>query len=207
MSSPVQRRLLLASGNRGKVDELQRFLEDLPIQVLSPLEAGIVLPAVEEDGLTFRENAEKKALSAAAFCEPGLQVLADDSGLEVDALDGAPGVRSARFSGSTGTHAQRDEANNRHLLHLMAGISNRRRTARFVCVLAVAAAGQVVVTATGQVNGVILAEPRGEGGFGYDSLFLYPPTGQTFAQMTPAEKLSVSHRGRALAALRDALSR
>ena len=200
------RRLLLASGNPGKLVELSRFLGELPIQVLSPALAGITLPEVEEDGATFQENAEKKALSAAGVCGPEIPALADDSGLQVDALNGAPGVRSARFAGHTGTRAQRDAANNRHLLHLLAGIPQARRTARFVCVLAVASAGTIAITATGEVNGIILSAPRGEGGFGYDALFMYPPAGKTFAQMSSAEKLSVSHRGKALMAMRTALS-
>jgi XTP/dITP diphosphohydrolase len=196
----------MASGNRGKLAELRRLLAGIPIRVLSPAEAGSPLPPVDEDGLTFEANAVKKALAAASVCDRGVLVLADDSGLEVDALQGAPGVRSARFAGFQGHPAQRDTANNQHLLHSLAGVPLERRSARFVCVLALAKAGQVLAITHGQVKGVILDRPRGKGGFGYDPLFLHPPTGRTFAQMSPTEKQAVSHRGRALADLRSILA-
>ena len=207
MSQLPQRRLLLASGNKGKLVELRRLLTDLPIRVLSPDEAGASLPPVDEDGLTFAENAVKKALSAAGACEPDILVLADDSGLEVDALQGAPGVRSARFAGGQGTPAERDAANNRHLLYLLADVPPQQRTAHFACALALATPGKVLAISHGRVDGVILGQPQGEGGFGYDPLFLYPPSGRTFAQMSSGEKQAVSHRGRALAELQTTLAR
>lgn len=150
------------------------------------------LPEVEEDGATFEQNAVKKArFAAAATC---LWALADDSGLEVDYLGGAPGVFSARFAGRGGD----DRANNEKLLRLLEGVPLERRTARFRCVVAVASPGGEVYTAEGTCAGVIAFAPRGSGGFGYDPLFYVPHLGKTFAELEPEVKNAVSHRAKAL---------
>jgi XTP/dITP diphosphohydrolase len=154
---------------------------------------------VEEDGETFAANAAKKAREVAAAA--GLPALADDSGLEVDALDGAPGVRSARYAGA----GHDDAANNRRLLAELAGVPTARRTARFRCAVALAdprgPLGDTVEIREGACAGVILESPRGHNGFGYDPLFLYPELGRTFAELSLEEKGRLSHRARALAAM------
>lgn len=200
------RTLLLASGNREKLGELERLLAPLGIELRSPADVG-GLPEVEEDAPTFAGNAEKKARSAALAT--GLWALADDSGLCVDHLAGAPGVRSARFAGAHGD----DAANNAKLLAELRGVPAERRGARFACAIALARPdGTIECTLEGEAHGRILAEPRGQGGFGYDPLFLFTEpghaaTGKGFAELSGAEKGAVSHRGRALARLIEALSR
>lgn len=195
------RTILLASSNAHKLRELSDMLRPLGVEVAS---AATVdgLPEVEEDRDTFAGNAAKKALSAAEHT--GMWSLADDSGLEVDALDGAPGIHSARFAGRHGD----DEANNRLLLERLREVPEAGRGARFVCALVLAAPGedrpaQVAGTFAGSVRGRILDGPRGERGFGYDPLFQLdepdqPLHGRVFAELAPDEKASVSHRGRAL---------
>lgn len=189
--------LVLASANPKKAAELARLLEGLSLRILRPEEAG-GLPAVVEDGETFAANAAKKAISAARAS--GRWALADDSGLCVDALGGAPGVRSARYAGEPADDAR----NNAALLRALEGTADRR--ARFVCSIALAdPSGDVALRVEESVEGTILEAPRGRGGFGYDPLFFYPPLGRTFAELPPAEKDAVSHRGRALRSLRSAL--
>jgi len=182
--------LYLASTNRGKLRELEAAAAASGI-VVEPYPALQSLPACDEDGLTFEDNARKKAIHYSAYF--GGLVLADDSGIAVDALGGAPGVRSARFAGP---HAD-DRANNRRLLDELRGVPPGRRTARYVCVLVVARRGGVLTVSGGLADGVVLESPQGSGGFGYDPLFYYPPGGKTFAEMAAAEKLAVSHRGNA----------
>ncbi len=191
-------RLVLATRNEGKVKEIREALSGLEVDLLT-LSDFPEVPEVHEDGATFSENAKKKALTVAKFT--GLPALADDSGLEVDALGGMPGVRSARFAGEGAD----DDANNRKLLELLKGLPPERRTARFRCVLALAFPDGEVYTVEGTCEGLIAEEPAGEGGFGYDPLFLIPEEGRTFAQMTREEKNSLSHRGRALRKLREVL--
>ena len=195
------RRLLIATGNTGKTRELRALLSDLPIQVVEAEELGWTLPEVAETGDTFAANAERKAAETSRRLpveyRDTLLVLADDSGLCVDALEGAPGVRSARYA-EDGRHCER-------LLREMRAVPEEARTARFVCCLALARAGQVLHTATGSVEGRITAAPIGTGGFGYDPVFLYPELGRTFAQLTASEKDAVSHRARAVAALGSAI--
>jgi len=199
-------RLLLASNNRRKRDELRGLLAPLAVDVVGPSEVGGVAP-VDEDRDTFEGNAAKKARAAAR--EHRTWALADDSGLEVDALDGAPGVRSARFAGADGAG---DAANNAKLLHELAGVPAEERGARFVCALALAdPSGEIRAEIRGTVRGTILEAPRGAGGFGYDPLFLFteaglPGAGRTFAELAGEEKAAVSHRGRALRALAERLS-
>lgn len=190
-------RLLIATNNAGKTAEIKAILGDFYDEVVSLKDAGILLE-VEEDGESFEENAIKKAREAAAVA--GCDVLADDSGLCVDALAGAPGIYSARYAGENATDAQ----NNEKLLAALNGMQDR--TARFVCVVALVSGGNVT-TARGEIEGVIAAEPSGSGGFGYDPLFYVPDMGQTFAQIPSDIKNTLSHRARALGALKAKLSR
>ena len=190
--------LLLASTNRHKLEELSDLLAPLGITVRRPDDAG-GLPPVDEDRPDFAGNARKKALSGAAAS--GLPTLADDSGLEVAALDGAPGVHSARFAGPDATDAE----NREKLLAELAGRESGRE-ARFVCALCLASPGGVIAEIAGEAHGEILHDARGTGGFGYDPLFLFTEegftaTGKAFAELSREEKSEVSHRGRALRAL------
>jgi len=188
-------RLVIASHNQGKVREIRALLAPFGIE---PVAAGdLGLPEPEETGTTFAENAATKAL--AWHRAGGLPSLADDSGLCVDALDGRPGVHSARFAGA----GAGDRENCELLLRLMEGI--RRRSAHFVCVVALAVSEETVITATGQCEGVILTEPRGENGFGYDPVFLDPGSGRTFAELSAEEKNALSHRRKALEELKGKL--
>lgn len=190
-------RLLLASENPKKLRELAHILAPLGVEVVTPREIGGI-PPVEEDRPSFAENAAKKALSAARAS--GMWALADDSGLEVDALGGDPGVHSARFAGRHGD----DGANNALLLERLADVSDERRTARFVCALALARPdGTLALAVEGEARGRVLRAPRGHGDFGYDPLFLFTEPGfaqseRAFAELAPDEKHAVSHRGRAL---------
>lgn len=192
--------LLLASNNKKKLVELGRMLEGLDVTLRTPADLG-GLPDVDEDQPTFAGNAAKKAVEAAK--RTGLWCLADDSGLEVDHLDGAPGVFSARFAGTHGD----DAANNALLLEKLAGVADEARGAQFVCALALARPdGSLALEVEGTARGRILHEPRGDGDFGYDPLFLFTEegfeqTGKGFAELAPQEKSGVSHRGRALRSL------
>ncbi|MGB9802978.1 MAG: XTP/dITP diphosphatase [Desulfofundulus sp.] len=192
-------KLVLATRNQGKVRELSELLSPLGYEVVS-LNQYPGVPEIIEDGATFKENAVKKATVVARYT--GQMALADDSGLEVDYLGGAPGVHSARFAGER----HDDRANNEKLLRLLAGVPPERRTARFRCVVAVATPTGQVFTAEGACEGVIADRPRGEGGFGYDPLFYVPAWGKTFAELEPAVKNQISHRGRALALIREILA-
>lgn len=189
--------IVVATKNPGKLRELRALLEDLPLEILAP-EA---LPDVDETGQTFAENAELKARAAAEWS--GRWALADDSGLEVDALDGRPGVYSNRFAGENTTEEQR----NRRLLELLEGIPPERRTARYRAAVAIAAPDGRIWISEGACEGVILADPRGENGFGYDPLFLVPEYGRTMAELDPRTKNRISHRARAFAAARSILER
>lgn len=185
-------RLYCATTNPGKLREFKAALAGVAnVEALQP----IAVP--EETGDTFEANAIEKALFYSKHCDGYLFV--DDSGVEVDALGGAPGVYSARFAGPDAT----DEANNRLVLDRMRGVRNR--TARFVCVIALAKIGKLVQTFRGVVEGQLAQEPRGPNGFGYDPLFFYPPFGCTFGEVPLERKMQVSHRAQALRALRDAL--
>jgi XTP/dITP diphosphohydrolase len=194
-------RLCCATGNAGKLREFKLAADELgelqPV-VIQLLENYRELPPAVEDGTTFGANAMIKA-SHYSRHHDGL-LFADDSGLVVDALDGAPGVYSARFSGPGAT----DESNNRLLLEKMQGVKDR--TARFVCLIALAQHGRVKGLYAGSVEGRILEEPRGSAGFGYDPLFFYEPFGQTFGELDDARKFEVSHRGQALRRLLRALA-
>jgi len=186
--------ILLATHNTGKIREI-RQLAGHPAWRWHGLDDFPDVPEAIEDADTFAENARRKALHYAAAT--GLLTLADDSGLEVDALEGAPGVRSARFAGMP----RDDAANNRKLVAALAGVPLERRTARFHCAMALAGRGEVLAETRGSVEGRILDVPRGSNGFGYDPHFLLPALGRTMAELPSQEKNALSHRGQALRAM------
>ncbi len=183
--------LVLATGNPGKIKECEAFLGPAGFTVLG-LDALTDLTPIEETGATFAANARLKA-EGYSLRTPHL-VLADDSGLEVDALGGGPGVLSARYGGPDLTDPERCTA----VLAALAQTPDDKRTARFRCVLALAKAGKTLATFDGAVEGTILREPRGSNGFGYDPIFFHAPSGRAFAELTREEKERVSHRGNAL---------
>ena len=191
--------LVLASGNQKKLDEMRAILEPLALKVVP--QSDFQVPEAEETGLTFVENAILKARNAAAHT--GLPAIADDSGLEVDALNGAPGIYSARFSGADASDAK----NNALLIDMLGDLPDAPRTARSQAVLVLMRHpdAPTPLICQGTWEGEILLAPRGNGGFGYDPHFLIPELGVTAAEMEPAEKNRISHRGRALKALMDAL--
>ena len=192
--SPKREKLLVATHNRGKVVEFAEMLADLDVGWLTLDDVGVTTD-VAETGSTFRQNALLKARAYAA--ETGLLTLADDSGLEVDALDGRPGIYTGRYGGEGLTHGQRY----RLLLRQLEDVPWEARTARFRCVIALAAPdGTVLAESEGVVEGMIATEPAGEGGFGYDPVFYLPEKGKTMAQLGSAVKHRISHRGRALRA-------
>ena len=199
--SPASRErieIVIGSRNPGKLVEIEAILQNFPVKLRSLAEFPNA-PDVEETGTTFQENAEKKALELAAHL--ARKVLADDSGLEVDALDGAPGIYSARYAGEHGDN----EANNRKLLENLEGLPLEQRTARFRCVIALAEPGRVLLTADGACEGQIAFSPRGTNGFGYDPVFLYPPDNMTFGELNESLKNKVSHRANALRQLKEQL--
>lgn len=183
--------IIVATQNAGKVAEFKAALNGLPYQVLSLADLG-KFPEAPEQGATFAENASSKAQFYARLT--GKLCLADDSGLEVDYLNGEPGVYSARYAGEYAS----DQDNNKKLLEQLLGVPPEKRTARFRCVLVLADAEKPWYTASGAVEGIILTEPRGTSGFGYDPLLFVPELDRTFAEMSPEEKNQISHRGRAL---------
>jgi len=183
--------LLIATNNPGKLAEFQRLLQGCGWELVSPRALGLTLPD-DEPGHTYEENAKIKALNGAHTT--GLVTLADDSGLEIDALDGAPGARSARFLGENAGFEQRFET----ILRRMDGLPSARRWARFRCVVAVAEPDSDAVRLfEGEVQGLIALEPRGELGFGYDPIFYLPQRARTMAELPPHVKDVISHRGRA----------
>ncbi len=199
----IQRVVLVATSNAGKLRDFAGAAEAHGITIAS-IPGFASLPAVVEDGLTFEENARKKAQEYSRAA-PGELVLADDSGLEIEALGGAPGVHSARYAApelqnkephEAGENTD-DEANNARVLRELTGLPPEKRTARFVCVLAAARDGQTLATFRGTAEGIILDAPRGANGFGYDPLFYFPQIQKTFAELSAAEKANYSHRGAA----------
>jgi XTP/dITP diphosphohydrolase len=198
-------RLYVATSSQGKLRDFRTAAAAHSL-VIEPLPKLKEIPAPEEDGLTFAANAALKAVYYSRFA-PGELVVADDSGLEVDALDGAPGVRSARFAADAGlvdssdANESIDVRNNLLLVERMAGVLAERRTARYRCVLVVARDGVALHTAEGAVEGMILEAPRGRGGFGYDPLFYLPELNRSMAEIDLETKNTLSHRGRAIAAL------
>lgn len=201
--------LYVASSNPGKLRDFAVAAEVFQFNVV-PLPGLQDIPAPDEDGLTFEDNARLKAVYYSGF-SPGHIVIADDSGLEVDALDGEPGVRSARFAEDAGFVAKEagvaDERNNLYLLQRLRGRSSESAVARYRCVIVAARDKEFLITAEGSVEGEILPKPRGTGGFGYDPLFYLPALGKTMAEIDLVQKQSLSHRGKAFAALLEEMRR
>ncbi len=197
----TSRTVLVATSNSGKLRDFTGAAAQYAITIANIPNFSALSPVVE-DGTTFEENARKKAESY-SLAVPGELVLADDSGLEVDALGGAPGVHSARYAADE-PHAAEcntdDEANNAKVLRELRRVAEQERTARFVCVLAAARDGQTLHTFRGAAEGIILSAARGTNGFGYDPLFYFPAIGKTFAELSAIEKAQYSHRGQAFRA-------
>ncbi len=192
------KKLIFATGNEGKMKEIRMILGDLGYEIQSMKEAGIDIDIVE-DGKTFEENAiiKAKAISEVAGCV----VLADDSGLEVDAMDKMPGIYSARYLGEDTPYSVKNQT----IMDNLAGLPDEKRTARFVCAIAAAFPDGRVVTKRGTIEGIIGYEERGENGFGYDPIFFVPEYGKTTAELSPEEKNKISHRGKALEMMKEEL--
>jgi XTP/dITP diphosphohydrolase len=194
--------LLIATNNSGKLAEIKAFLKSLPVHIFSLSDLKDP-PVVAEDGKSFEENALKKSRTLAQWS--GYRTLADDSGLEVDALNGKPGILSARFSG-----AERDDAaNNSKLLEELSGVAEEKRTARFICVLALCdprSRGGKQCILRGSCEGFIGFAAKGKNGFGYDPLFFFPPLNKTFGEIDQQTKITISHRGKALKKLVEVLA-
>lgn len=200
------KKLILASNNSKKIKEMKEILKDLDVEVRSLENENINIDVIE-DGKTFEENAKKKAKEIYEFLldrgDENFFVLADDSGLAVDYLNGEPGIYSARYAGEHGNDAK----NNEKLLRNLEGLSKEKRGAKFICQLALFAEQGEYYKVTGEVNGYIIEELHGEGGFGYDPLFFYEPLNKTFAELTADEKNEISHRGVALKELKQIIQK
>jgi XTP/dITP diphosphohydrolase len=194
-------KIIFATGNQNKVRECHEILDGLGLSVISQKEAGLN-PDVVEDGTTFEENALIKARSVAALDDTAI-VIADDSGLEIDALNKEPGIYSARYMGEDTSY----EIKNKNLLERLKGVEKEKRTARFVCAIAVVMPGGEEFTCTGTIEGYIGDCPMGENGFGYDPIFYVDPQGVSTASLTPEEKNAISHRGKAMRAMREELAK
>ncbi len=191
-------KLIFATGNEGKMREIREILSDLGVEILSLKEAGIHADIVE-DGKSFEENA---VIKAKTICELTHEVvLADDSGLEIDYLNGEPGIYSARYMGEDTSY----RIKNQNLIDRLEGVPDEKRTARFVCVIAAAYPDGTVKTARGTMEGIIGYEERGENGFGYDPIFFLPEYGCSSAELSMEEKNKISHRGKALRAIKEVL--
>ncbi|SFI10986.1 XTP/dITP diphosphohydrolase [Tindallia magadiensis] len=191
---------VIATGNPHKLLEIKKMLEDFPIEVVSMKEVGLENMEIEETGASFEENALIKAM---AVCEETKTIaLADDSGLEVDALDGRPGIHSARYAGEDAT----DRTNKEKLLNELQGVPIEKRSGRFVCAIAVAFPNGEVLVTRGEVEGYIDFEETGENGFGYDPMFYVPEYQKTFGQLEPEIKNRISHRSKALENLKKMLT-
>jgi XTP/dITP diphosphohydrolase len=191
-------KLLLATNNKGKVREYKSLLREIPFEIVTPSELGITTE-IEETGDSFEENARLKATALAR--ESGLLSLADDSGLEVEALGGEPGARSHRYAGEDAT----DDDRISYLLVKLSNVPEGKRSARFRCVIAIAAPDGAVELCSGECPGFITTEPRGYNGFGYDPVFYLPELGKTMAELTPEEKNKISHRACAAEKAREVL--
>ena len=196
----MMRKIIFATGNAGKMCEVREILKDMDADILSMKEAGIDIDIVE-DGTTFEENAAIKARAVAAATQEEAIVLADDSGLEVDYLDKEPGIYSARYMGEDTPYSVK----NKNLIDRLEGVPDNKRTARFVCAIAAALPGGEVITTSGVIEGRIDHEEKGNNGFGYDPIFYVPEYGRTTAQLSVEEKNRISHRARALAAMKKEL--
>lgn len=195
----MKRRIIFATGNENKMKEIRMILADLGLEILSMKEAGVEVDIVE-DGMSFEENAEIKARSVSRVLTSDI-VLADDSGLEIDYLDKAPGIYSARFAGEETSY----DIKNRILLDRLEGVPDEERTARFVCAIAAVFPDGTVSTVRKTIEGQIAHESAGANGFGYDPIFYVPEYGCTTAEMTPEQKNELSHRGKALRAMKEVL--
>lgn len=196
----MRQTIIFATGNQGKMREIRQILEGMDVEILSMKEAGIETDIVE-DGADFTENAVIKAKAIAAMTDH--IVLADDSGLEIDYLHKEPGIYSARYLGEDTSY----DIKNADLLRRMEGVEEKLRTARFVCAIAAIMPDGEVLTTLGTIEGHIGYEPKGENGFGYDPIFYLPEYGCTSAELTEEEKNAISHRGRALQAMRAELEK
>lgn len=196
----MRQTIIFATGNQGKMREIRQILEGMDVEILSMKEAGIETDIVE-DGADFTENAVIKAKAIAAMTDH--IVLADDSGLEIDYLNKEPGIYSARYLGEDTSY----DIKNADLLRRMEGVEEKLRTARFVCAIAAVMPNGEVLTTLGTIEGHIGYEPKGENGFGYDPIFYLPENGCTSAELTEEEKNAISHRGRALQAMRAELEK
>lgn len=194
----MKRKLVFATGNEGKMREIREILKELDMEIYSLKEAGIESDA-EENGATFEENAVIKARAAAKYTDA--IVLADDSGLEIDYLNGEPGVYSARYLGEDTSY----RIKNQNLIDRLEGVPDEKRTARFVCVIAAVLPDGGVLTARGTVEGIIGTEERGQGGFGYDPIFYLPEYGCSTAELSMEQKNEISHRGKALREMKEKL--
>lgn len=199
MKGRLEMKIVAATQNKHKIDEIQAITKEFGMEVISRGEAGVPDIEIVEDGITFEENSEKKAKEIMELC--GAITIADDSGLMVDALDGAPGVYSARFAGEEGN----DLKNNEKLLALLAEVEPDKRTARFVSVITMVYPDGSKVVARGECEGHIIYEAKGSNGFGYDPLFVPLGFEKTFAELTGEEKNQISHRAIALKNLRKML--
>ena len=195
----MKKKLIFATGNEGKMKEIREILGDLDYEILSMKEAGVNVDIVE-DGTTFEENAKLKA--RAIYNLMHTAVLADDSGIVVDYLNGEPGIYSARYMGEDTSY----RIKNQSLVERLEGVPVEKRTARFVCVIAAAFPDGTVCTTKGTIEGKIGYEERGENGFGYDPIFYLPDMSRTTAELSPEEKNAVSHRGKALAAMKEQIA-
>lgn len=196
----MRQRIIFATGNQGKMKEVSRILEDLGLEVISMRDAGISIE-IEENGSTYAENAMLKARAVAGCAGENSIVLADDSGLEIDYLNKEPGIYSARYLGEETSYREK----NRRLIERLAGVPDEKRTARFVCAIAAVLPDGRELTTLGVIEGRIGYEEKGSGGFGYDPIFFVPEYGKTTAELTEEEKNAVSHRGRALDAMKKEL--
>ena len=195
----MKKRIIFATGNENKMKEIRMILKDLGMEILSMKEAGVDIDIVE-DGMSFEENAEIKARAVARVLTNDI-VLADDSGLEIDYLDKAPGIYSARFAGEDTSY----DIKNRILLDRLEGVPDEERTARFVCAVAAVFPDGTVSVVRKTIEGRIAEEAAGDNGFGYDPIFYVPEYGCTTAEMKPEQKNELSHRGKALRAMREIL--
>lgn len=196
------KRIVFATGNAGKMKEVRMILADLGVEVVSMKEAGISVD-IEEDGSTYEENATIKARAVAAEADVGDIVLADDSGLEIDSLNGEPGVYSARYLGEDTPYSVK----NANLIERLQGVPDEKRTARFVCAIAAVLPDGRELTTRAAIEGRIGYEEKGDGGFGYDPIFYVPELHKTTAELTGEEKNLVSHRGKALQLMKEELKK
>lgn len=194
------KRMIFATGNENKMVEIREILGDLPLEILSMKQAGIRAD-IEENGTSFEENALIKAREVCRLA--GEMVLADDSGLQIDYLNGEPGIYSARYMGENTSY----RVKNKNLMERLEGVPNEKRTARFVCAIAAVFPDGKELVVRGTVEGIIGYEERGENGFGYDPIFYLPERGLTTAELPPEEKNSISHRGNALRKMKELLEK